>query len=128
MLISNRNSNKQWPIASEGAHVATIESVHDLGIQETSYGPKHKVRITWLLDEKSEDGQTLKTFQSFTKSWGDKSNLRKAARSILGRDPGDEYDTNELVGKRATLVLGHDEVNGKTYANVRAILTLREGH
>lgn len=91
MLISSRsrlsNNSSSFPIAPEGAHVATVESVPDLGMQETSYG--------------------------------------KTVRQILGFDPGDFYELDDLVGKRATLVLGHDEANGKTYANVRAILTLR---
>ena len=129
MLLTQRqyNSQQKFPVAPEGAHAATLEAITDLGIQETQYGPKAKVRLTWLLDTTSEDGRPLKAFQSFTKSWGEKSNLRKTARQILGRDPGPEYDTDDLIGKRATLVLGHDEVGDKIYANVRAILTLREG-
>ena len=130
MLVSSSSHKKSdFPIPSEGAHIATVKDVRDLGIRPTSYGDKHQLRLDWLLDETSEAGQALMAFQTFTASLGEKSNLRKAIKSILGRDPGPEYDTDDLIGRRATLVLGHDEGSGgRIYANVRAILTWREGN
>ena len=130
MIITSRNSTNKndWPVAPEGAEPATIKNVKDLGIRATNFGDKHQLRLDWLLDKLSDDGRELMVFQTFTASLGDKSNLRKAIRQILGRDPGPEYDTDDLIGRRATLVLGHDEGSGgRVYANVRAILTLREG-
>ena len=54
------------------------------------------------------------------------SRLSKAIFDLTGKDPdeGKEYELNDLLGTRGQLVLKHQrsETNGKTYANVAAIL------
>ena len=120
-------SNRKFPLPPEGAHAATIESVRDLGVVATTYGDKRRVRFTWVLDLTAPDGSPLKAFQSFNLSFDQKSALRKNVKTIIGHDPGTEFDLESLMGRRATLVLGIDETSSGTYANVRAILPLRVG-
>lgn len=125
-LIVGKDSAEKYPIPTEGAHPATLKAVRDLGTVQTAYGPKHRVRFDWLLDETSPEGAALMCFQTLNVSFADTSALRKAVRQILGRDPGNRFDLETLLGRRVTLVVGHDEANGRTYANVRAILAVRE--
>lgn len=126
-LVAGKSTRKQsFPIPSEGPHAATITAVKDLGLIETTYGPKHRCRFDWTLDKTTEDGQKLMAFQTFNLNFGDKSTLRKNVKQLLGYDPGPQYDLEELVGLRATLVIGHDEVGDRTFANVRATLPIRE--
>jgi hypothetical protein len=127
IVESGGHNNKQYPVASEGAHRAQLLQVKDLGLQETRFGAKHRVRFVWEIeDERAPDGSTLRCFQSFNLSFDVKSHLRKAVKQILGRDPGDRFDLESLAGTRATLIVGHDEgAEGKLYANVRAVLPVK---
>jgi hypothetical protein len=127
VVRENSQPNRKFELPPEGAHHATLEAVKDVGFVQTSFGEKHRVRFVWRLDEKAGNGDTLKAFQAFNLSFDSKSHLRKNVKQILGRDPGSEFDLESLVGSRATLVLAHDETSSGTFANVRAILPLRDG-
>jgi hypothetical protein len=115
---------KQYENPSEGEHVCVLADVIDLGTVQSSYGPREKVRLVWLVSERGTDGKLLSVVQTFNKTLHEKSGLRKALKSILGTDPGDTFDLEKLVGVNARLVIEHNEHDGKVYANVTAILRL----
>jgi hypothetical protein len=128
IVQSGRNNpTKQYEIPDEGGHPGTLIQVRDLGVVETKFGPKPRVRLVWELDTLASDGRHLRAYQAFNKTFDGKSYLRKAVRQILGRDPGDTFDLESLVGLRRLIVIGHDDgPEGKVFANVRAVLPLRE--
>src|SRR6185437_4476011 len=119
-FIVKAKPKSPWPLAPEGVHLATLIEVRDMGMVEGDYGPKHRARFVWEIEH---NGAKYRVFQSFNVSMDAKAHLRKAIADIIGRDPGEKFDLDTLVGSVAPLVLGHDEGNnGITYANVRAIL------
>jgi hypothetical protein len=129
IVQSNRNnpSGKQYEIPDEGGHPGTLIQVRDLGTVETKFGPRPRVRLVWELDALASDGRHLRAYQAFNKSFDSKSYLRKAVRQILGHDPGDTFDLESLVGLHRLVVIGHDDgPEGRIFANIRAVLPLRE--
>lgn len=122
-IVKASQKKTKWPLAPEGVHQAVLIEVKDMGMVETNFGPKHRARFVWELDHA---GLKCRVFQVFNVSFDPKSHMRKNVSAVLGRDPGEKFDLDTLVGSVAPLVIGHDEGNdGVTYANVRAILPVR---
>jgi hypothetical protein len=133
-IVININSGKDFEPVSEGVHAAVLAAVVDKPQQQTPFGIKDKVMFVWLTDEADENGSTKLAFQSFGKSLykspqGKESNLRKAVRTILGKDiDTDNFDVESLIGSQAQLVIQHNEAaSGKVFANVQAILKPKAG-
>lgn len=124
-LIVTR-SKKQYEIAAEGTHEATLQEIRELGKVETSFGAKEKLLFIWEVEQVDSKGEPVKVFQRFTKSLHPKAALYKAVRSITGEDPGDEFDLSKLIGTSVQLVIQHNESDdGVIYANVAAILRVQ---
>jgi len=49
----------------------------------------------------------------------------KTLLAPLGISAGSEFDTDELIGTKCQVVIQHKESEGKTYANVTAVLRIR---
>ncbi len=62
---------------------------------------------------------------TFTKSLHAKSGFVKQLLSPLGFTVGNEFDANDIKGTKCQVVIQHKESDGKTYANVTAILRNR---
>jgi len=118
------NSGKDYENLSEGVHPAVLADIIDLGVVDTQFGPKPKVRFRWLTSEVDSEGRTKSAFQTFTKSLHEKATLAKYVKSILGAAPtGAKFDLESLLGVQRRLVVEHSEgKNGETYSNVTAIL------
>lgn len=120
---TNQNSHRSFEVASEGPHPAVLHKVKDLGVQETRFGPKHRVRFVWrLVDEVNAKGNPKFAFQSFNLSFNPKSELYKAVKQILGQAPPSELDLESLTGTEATIVVEHNTGNDGTYANITAVI------
>lgn len=124
-IVVNINSGADYEPVSEGVHAAVLADIEDLGVVQTSFGPKEKVRFTWLTDEADENGRTKYLFKRYTKSLHEKASLRKDVEKILGKPLGDvkAFDVESLIGSQNALIVEHSEgTDGKVYANVSSIL------
>jgi hypothetical protein len=99
--------------------------VQDLGLIETSYGQKEKVRLIWVTAHKNERGENITVQGTYTRSLHEKSALAKAIKGITGSVP-QKLDLEALIGTCSQLVIQHNENDGRVYANVSLILKTNE--
>jgi hypothetical protein len=108
----------------EGIHLAVCVDVIDLGIVDTEYGPKPKVRLVFETKEKTDEGKHCTIGKQFTASLNPKATLCKFLGSWRGKPivPNETIDIDGLVGKCCTIVVAQETNDaGKTYANINAV-------
>lgn len=120
--------------APEGTWPAVCCDVVDLGIVETQWGNKHKVRIVWQLDPDAgltNDSKPLVASARFNLSLHEHSTLRPFLESWRGRKftaaELQGFDLEKLIGANCQLLILHEDNNGKTYANVKTIMPYPKG-
>jgi hypothetical protein len=132
---------KTYDPVSAGVHQGICTSIYDLGTQYSKQFDKssHQCLISWELPteriEINRDGKTLSlpriVSKTFTMSLGAKANLRKYLESWRGRVFTAEelvgFDISKLAGVNCMLQIIHNSKDGKTYANIAAILPLYKG-
>lgn len=112
----------KFEIPDEGEHLGVLVDIVDLGETETGYGLKDRVQFRWLVEQRGKDGKPLSVRQKpHNKSMHEKATLRKDIKRILGKDPGDTFDIETLLGVNALLEIEHHTHEGRTYANIIAI-------
>ena len=116
---------KQYEIPSEGVQRSKLVKVEDIGVVTGAFGAQEKICFTWEVDELDSQGKPRLVFQRFRKSLHPKSNLSKTIKQLTGEDPGTDFETDELVGIEADLVISHTENEGIVYANVSAIIPIK---
>ena len=123
MKITNSSTSTFAP-CPEGIHSAVCVDCIDLGILETKYGPKRKLRIVFEIADRMENGKPYSVSRSFTASLHQKATLSNFLSKWRGRavSEGEEIDFDKLITANATLVVSH-MVNemGKTFAGIDAI-------
>jgi hypothetical protein len=133
----------EFEIAPAGAHVAICHRFIDLGTQLVDYqGEKkaqRKVLISWELSNEQLTkgeyaGQPFTMGKKYTWSMSEKASLRKDLESWRSRAfvDGDfkgpnRFNVRNIVGAPCMLSISHDENDGKTYANIKAIMPLAKG-
>jgi hypothetical protein len=133
MAIIARDNQKEFTPAPEGLHQSVCVDVIDLGMVETQWGLKPLVAIRWQTE--SIDPETNKRFQvqnRYNLSLNEKSNLRKHLEAWRGKKFTAEelkgFDLENLLGANCQLQLVHNiSDNGRTFANVQAIVPLGKG-
>jgi len=120
-------SGKGFPVPSEGEHPAQLVAITDLGVVENSYGERDSLRFVWMTDESDDRDEPLLAFQTLGKSTHEKSNLTKAVKGMGLSAPDEGFDVRTLLGTHARLVIGHNARDGRTYANVTAVLKPAKG-
>lgn len=128
MAIIARAPESKFTPAPEGLHQAVCVDVHDIGLQKTPWGEKHKVLIVWQIEQvNDENGKRFDVRNFYTLSLSEKANLRRDLECWRGRKFTDDelagFDLEKLLGANCQLQIVHnlgDE--GKTYANVQAIV------
>jgi hypothetical protein len=133
MPIIAKDNRKDFTPAPEGLHQAVCVDVVDLGMQETQWGPKQKVRIVWQIE--TENPETKKPFQvsqQYTLSLNEKSNLRHHLEAWRGRkftkDELEGFDLEKLIEANAQVQVTHNIAdNGAVWANVQAVVPLGKG-
>ena len=118
-----------------GMSEGIIYEVEDVGVQDTPFGPKHKIivkiesMVHKLVDESTGQPTTTPMTQwtRYNLSGHKNSTLRAHREIILGRKLTEEeahnFDTDELIGLRVQYVILHQEGNdGNTYARIDSIL------
>lgn len=138
-LIVSANTEKTFDPIPEGPCAAVCFLMVDLGLQVNKKfnSVSNRVQIGWEIPgETYKDKEGVERprtiFKEYSMSFGEKSNLRKDLRSWRGRDftpeELDAFDLKNIVGKACMLNIIHTEgSNGKTYANVGAVMPLMKG-
>lgn len=121
----------QFIPAPAGLHRGVCVDVVDMGMQETQWGDKHKVRIVWQIEEPMENGNYFSVGQRYTASLHQKSKLRQDLESWRGKPfTGDElkgFDLEKLIGANCQLNVVHNTNDGRTFANVATIVPASRG-
>ena len=137
-IVASDPGGKEFTPAPEGLHSAVCVDVVDLGVQPNKFNPEkpqHKVRIVWQIEETDPSNQDKRFIvsQMYTLSLHEKASLRKdlegwrARRFEASELKG--FDLEKLLGVPCQVQIIHNvsETNGKTYANVQAIVPLGKG-
>jgi hypothetical protein len=89
----------------------------------TPWGLQDQVRCKWLLQQVGKDGKQLSVIATYNKSLNDNATLVQVITDILGKRPGDEFDTETLIGVNNRLTLKHKtKQDGTTFPKIVAIL------
>jgi len=119
-MYVSRNSNEVPP---EGTHTAALVEIKDLGVCQTPYGESHMVKLGWhLKDAKTSNGSPFRLDRKYSLTFASKSALSTDLQSWLGEIPPDRFDLETLIGRLAKLAVRHRQANGKTFANIIAVL------
>ena len=124
-----------FELTPAGQHSARIYSLVDIGMQADIYNPpkkKQQIIITWeLVDTKMEDGRPFVISQFYSLSLNAKANLRKDIKNMSGKALTDEqagnFDFTKLINFPCSLVVGHEEKDGKEKASIQALLAAPKG-
>ncbi len=137
MIVSDTGGAAFTPCPA-GSYLARCVSIIDLGTQQSTYEGeiKHnrKVLLAWeILDDETrkDDGSPFVLSKRFTQSLHEKAALRKTLASWRGRDftPLElrGFDLAGVLGKDAFLSVIHIEKDGKTFANIAAVMKPPKG-
>lgn len=121
-----------------GSYLARCVQLIDLGTQTSNFEGQtkrsRKVLIAWeILDDecRRDDGQPFILSKRFTQSLHEKAALRKTLASWRGRDftPVElkGFDLGTVLGKDAFLSVIHTDKEGKTFANIAAVMRPPKG-
>lgn len=128
MPIIARAPESKFTPAPEGLHQAVCVDVHDMGLQKTPWGEKHKVLIVWQIEQiNDETGKRFDVRNFYTLSLSEKANLRRDLECWRGRkfteDELGGFDLDKLLGANCQLQIVHNlSDEGKTYANIQAVV------
>ena len=118
--------SRKQPQPSNGSHLAVLADIEDMGIQNTGFGEKPTLRLTLLVDEKDPRGELFRVTDICTASAHPDAKLSEYARALLGGDPGDDLETEDLIGRCCGLETQQKaNAKGKVYARVISIAPLR---
>jgi hypothetical protein len=121
------SSKPEYEIPDEGEHQGVLADVVDKGEVPTQFGLKKMVGLTFLLDQYGKDGKPMRASRRVSQSLHPSSTLRQIIKSMLGKDPGDTFDLEKLIGTNAWLEIERHENGGRTYANIVGIRRVRKG-
>ena len=128
MSIIAKKPESTFTPCPEGLHHAVCVDVVDLGIVNTSFGDKHKVRIIWQIEDvNDETGRRFDARKPYNLSLHEKATLRKDLESWRGRKFSEEelrgFDLEKLVGANCQIQVVQDIGDeGTIYANVQAVV------
>jgi hypothetical protein len=141
----NRSNSQRsdFKPAPAGQYIAVCKGVVDLGLQDTPYGPKHKVYIVWQLPgcpitgqdkEGNPLSQLMEVGAFYTNSDNEKAKLRLMleawrARPFTEAELGKGIDLFAMVGRACQLTITHrpGKKDGQIFANVTAVAPLLAG-
>lgn len=120
--------------APAGVHQAVCVDCVDKGLLPNSFRPgttQHKIVLAWQIEECRDDGKRFLVYKRYTCSLNEKATLRKDLESWRGkpftRDEEMGFDVESVIGANGLINIQHNESNGKTYANVVAVMPLAKG-
>jgi len=137
-MILTDNGGTTYAPCPAGSYLARCVQLIDLGTQTATYEGEtkraRKVLIAWeVLDDecRRDDGQPFILSKRFTQSLHEKAALRKTLTSWRGRDftPVElkGFELKAVLGKDAFISVVHTEKDGKTFANIAAVMKPPKG-
>jgi len=106
---------------------AVIVDITEPKERQTKFGLKEEFRIVYeteCMDEENDRRYCIWS-RGYTPSLHEKAALRKDLKKILGRELTkaelDEFDMEALIGHGVKLIVQHEHVDDKTYANISFI-------
>jgi len=127
-LIASAGSGKSYRPCPAGVHDAVCAFVEDLGYEYSEQYQKEsrKIVIVWEINEPMDDGRPYSISKRYTLSLNEKAALRKDLEGWRGQkfteDQLKGFDVEVLRGKQCQLHIIQNEKDGKTYANIQAVL------
>jgi hypothetical protein len=128
MPIIAKKPESSFTPAPEGLHHAVCVDVIDLGVLQTNWGDKHKVRIVWQIEEQHPETQQRFTVRKqYNLSLHEKATLRKDLESWRSRKFTDEelrgFDLEKLLGVNCQVQVVQDiNEEGSIYSNVQTVV------
>lgn len=137
-MLLTASSTATFAPCPAGAYLARCILICDLGTVQTDWQgqTKHtrKVLLSWeILDDEArrDDGEPFILSKRYTASLHEKAALRKDLASWRGRDFTAEelagFDLGNILGQPCMLSVVHNEKDGRTYANIAAIMKTPKG-
>jgi hypothetical protein len=129
-----QNNDKKFEVCPEFKGRAVCVDVTPLKRYETPYGPKDKFKLVFEVDVLRADGSRPAVWSKpFTPSRHERSALASFLKDWAGGQPmanedWDGFDTEDLIGRSAEIVVIHEHVDGETYANIKLIMPDRSGN
>lgn len=134
MIIKGSSSN--FTPAPEGLHHAVCVDVVDLGMKDSAFGPRHRLRLVWEIDvlipdaiireAKLQPGSKFTVRKEYTASLHERSWLAKDLAAwrgkAIGEDEKKEFNLETLIGKPVRVLVQHMTKDDTTYANVMALM------
>ena len=133
MAIIAKEPESSFTPCPEGLHHAVCVDVIDLGMLQTNWGDKHKVRIVWQVEEENTDtGRRFDVRKQYNLSLHEKATLRKDLEGWRGRkftrDELTGFDLEKLLGANCQVQVVQDITEeSRVYANVQAIVPPPKG-
>lgn len=136
MAIIKDKGGEAFAPCPEGNHAARVCGVVYLGTVRTEFEGKEKdveqIRLSFEIPgELREDGEPfVVNTMPITASTNKKANFRNLAIGILGREPGKEFDSSELMGKTCLVNIIHKPSKkdaNNLYANITGTSPLPKG-
>jgi hypothetical protein len=112
-----------------GMYVVEFAEIKDKTATFTEDGvEKTREYMSWWLPIKEGEHEGRMLFANVSNSFGPKSKLRRWAENMTGRtfEDGDEFDVDELVGKRYQAMVENVKKGDREYANVVGLYQLRD--
>lgn len=117
--------------APAGLHRAVCVDVVEMGVMQTAFGPKEKIRVVWEIEELMEDQRRFTVSQLYTPSLNEKAKLREHLESWRGRPFTPKelkgFDLDKVLGAPCQVQVQHTTRNDRTYANVIAVVPSSKG-
>ena len=127
---------KEFTLTPAGVHVARCTKVVDIGTQTKNGKSNRKIMIAFELPNSIQSdgdyaGEPFGASGWYNLFMSPQAFLRVDLESWRGvqftTEQAEAFDILKLVGVPAFLNIVHEESNGKTYANIKAIMPLPDG-
>lgn len=132
MIIKEESGSSNYEPIAKGRHAAICVTVAGIGNQETAYGTKNQVILTWeipsIVREWTKDGETqegrAQISRTFTCSLAPKSSLRQVLEDWRDKEFTAQelqgFDLQKLLGVQCTLKIKHQtsQDGSRVYANI----------
>jgi hypothetical protein len=138
--VKDTGGGQDFDPVPQGTHAAVCYLVADIGMQPTTYGPKHKVVIGFeipdqIIEYKDKDGNDVKKpmiiNNFYTASLSSKAILTGDLEGWRGRAFTSEelqgFNLFNVLGKPCVITVVHNVVGDKTYANIKSVGQVMKG-